>query len=49
MVIAILFAGIGVLLVIICCFWRKFSLLKSINFGRRNTGSSRGKSLVLQN
>ncbi|XP_065616661.1 PR5-like receptor kinase [Quercus suber] len=49
MVIAILFARIGVLLFIICCFWRKFSLLKSINFWKKETLTQHSVKAFLRN
>ncbi|KAK9999680.1 hypothetical protein SO802_019283 [Lithocarpus litseifolius] len=36
-VIATSSVGIGVLMVIICCFWRKFSLIKRINIWKKET------------
>ncbi|KAL4611807.1 hypothetical protein ACB092_08G152200, partial [Castanea dentata] len=41
--------GIGVLLVIICCFWSKFSLIKIINFWKKETRTHRDFEAFLRN
>ena len=41
--------GIGALMVIVCCFWRKFSSIKIINFWKKKTLTHKSVEAFLRN